>query len=102
MSVWMVTGGAGMLAQEVRARLAAAGIGTAVLGRAELDIADPASVAAAMEAHRPAVVVNCAAWTAVDDAETHEEAALAVNGTGPRLLAESCRRAGAVLLHVST
>jgi dTDP-4-dehydrorhamnose reductase len=101
-STWLITGGAGMLAQDVEARVQAAGQRAVVLSRKELDITDPASVAAALAEHAPAVVVNCAAWTAVDDAEEQEAAALAVNGDGPRRLAEACRETGAVLLHVST
>ncbi|MEV3937662.1 dTDP-4-dehydrorhamnose reductase [Glycomyces sp. NPDC049804] len=102
MSTWLITGGAGMLAQDVEARVQAAGQRAVVLSRKELDITDPASVAAALAEHAPAVVVNCAAWTAVDDAEEQEAAALAVNGDGPRRLAEACRETGAVLLQVST
>ncbi|MET9483434.1 dTDP-4-dehydrorhamnose reductase [Streptomyces sp. NPDC006638] len=102
MSGWLVTGAGGMLGQDLLARLTADGEAVTGLGRAALDITDPASVRAALDEHRPAVVVNCAAWTAVDDAEAGEEAALAVNGTGPRVLAEACRDSGALLLHVST
>ncbi|MFD0887731.1 dTDP-4-dehydrorhamnose reductase, partial [Streptosporangium algeriense] len=47
-------------------------------------------------------VVNCAAWTAVDDAETHEDEALAVNGHGVRALAEACERLGALMIQPST
>jgi dTDP-4-dehydrorhamnose reductase len=101
-STWLVTGAGGMLARDVLARLAADGIEAVGAGRADLDITDPGSVRAAMARHRPAVVVNCAAWTDVDGAEEQEEAALAVNGTGPRVLAEACRESGAVLLQVST
>ncbi|MGW1326847.1 dTDP-4-dehydrorhamnose reductase [Streptomyces antibioticus] len=99
---WLVTGAGGMLAQDVLARLAAAGVPAVPVTRAELDIADPAAVREALAEHRPAVVVNCAAWTAVDDAETREDDALRVNGDGPRRLAEACRELDAVLLHVST
>ncbi|MFJ4921902.1 dTDP-4-dehydrorhamnose reductase [Streptomyces sp. NPDC088725] len=102
MSTWLVTGARGMLGQDLLARLAAADESAVGLGRAALDITDPAAVRAALAAHAPAVVVNCAAWTAVDDAEAKESDALAVNGTGPRVLAEACRQAGAVLLQVST
>ncbi|MFC8224349.1 dTDP-4-dehydrorhamnose reductase [Streptomyces sp. NPDC057287] len=101
-AVWLVTGAGGMLGQDVLARLAGAGIPAVAAGRDAVDIADRASVLAAFEQHRPAVVVNCAAWTAVDDAETDEEAALRVNGTGPAVLAGACREYGAVLLQVST
>jgi dTDP-4-dehydrorhamnose reductase len=101
-STWLITGGAGMLAQDVRTRLESAGERAVVLSRKELDVTDAASVAAALAEHAPAAVVNCAAWTAVDDAEEQEAAALAVNGDGPRRLAEACKETGAVLLQVST
>ncbi|MFE2288444.1 dTDP-4-dehydrorhamnose reductase [Streptomyces sp. NPDC059443] len=97
---WLVTGAAGMLGRDVLAVLEDAGIEAAGLGRAELDITSPAAVRAAVEG--AAVVVNCAAWTDVDGAETAEEAATAVNGAGVRLLAGACAAAGARLLHVST
>ncbi|MEU9317012.1 dTDP-4-dehydrorhamnose reductase [Streptomyces sp. NPDC048295] len=101
-AVWLVTGAAGMLGQDVLARLAGEDITAVAADRAAVDIADPESVRAAFGEHRPAVVVNCAAWTAVDDAESQEDAALRVNGTGPAVLAEACREHGAVLLQVST
>ncbi|MFJ2113282.1 dTDP-4-dehydrorhamnose reductase [Streptomyces sp. NPDC087850] len=99
---WLVTGSGGMLGQDLLARLAAAGQDAAGLDRAALDITDPGAVREVLAAHAPAVVVNCAAWTAVDDAEAEEDQALAVNGTGPRVLAEACAAAGAVLIQVST
>ncbi|WP_026924270.1 dTDP-4-dehydrorhamnose reductase [Glycomyces arizonensis] len=102
MSTWLITGGAGMLARDVAARLESEDANVVVLSRKELDITDPGSVAAAVAEHAPAVVVNCAAWTAVDDAEEQEPAALAVNGDGPRNLVEACAASGAVLLQVST
>ena len=68
----------------------------------DIDIADAASVAAAIAAASPDVVVNCAAYTAVDAAEEDEDRALAINGLGPRLLAEQCRDRGAWLVHIST
>jgi dTDP-4-dehydrorhamnose reductase len=101
-AVWLVTGAAGMLGQDVLARLAGTDATAVAADRAALDVADPASVRVAFEKHRPAVVVNCAAWTAVDDAESQEDAALRVNGTGPAVLAEACREHGAVLLQIST
>jgi dTDP-4-dehydrorhamnose reductase len=48
------------------------------------------------------VVVNCAAWTAVDEAEANEDEALLVNGLGPRLVAAACAASGARLIHMST
>ncbi|MCX5557672.1 dTDP-4-dehydrorhamnose reductase [Streptomyces sp. NBC_00038] len=99
---WLVTGAGGMLAQDVLARLADAGIPAVAVARTDLDITDPAAVRAVLSEHGPAVVVNCAAWTAVDDAETREDDALRINGDGPRHLAEACRDLDAVLVHVST
>ncbi|MEU1267239.1 dTDP-4-dehydrorhamnose reductase [Streptomyces sp. NPDC005799] len=99
---WLVTGAGGMLGQDVLARLAEAGETAVALDRAALDLTDADAVILALEEHRPSVVVNCAAWTAVDDAETREDEALRINGDGPRHLAEACARSGAVLLHVST
>ncbi|PZT75041.1 MULTISPECIES: dTDP-4-dehydrorhamnose reductase [unclassified Streptomyces] len=99
---WLVTGAGGMLGRDLTAALAREGATAVAADRSALDIADPARVRAAFDAHRPAVVVNCAAWTAVDDAESREADALRVNGTGPAVLAEACRAHGSVLLHVST
>ncbi|MBP0458448.1 dTDP-4-dehydrorhamnose reductase [Streptomyces montanisoli] len=99
---WLITGAGGMLGQDLLARLAADGDPATGLDRAALDITDPGAVRAALETHAPAVVVNCAAWTAVDDAETKEDEALAVNGRGPLVLAEACAAAGAVLIQIST
>ncbi|MEU8586841.1 dTDP-4-dehydrorhamnose reductase [Streptomyces sp. NPDC048664] len=101
MTPWLVTGAGGMLGRDVLAELAA-DPDAEVSGRTRdgLDITDPDAVRAAVAGHR--VVVNCAAWTDVDGAETAEDAASAVNGTGVRHLARACARAGAVLLHVST
>lgn len=101
-AAWLVTGAAGMLGRDVLARLADEDVTAVAADRRAVDVTDPGSVRAAFEEHRPAVVVNCAAWTAVDDAETEEDSALLVNGTGPEVLAAACREHGAVLLQVST
>jgi dTDP-4-dehydrorhamnose reductase len=72
------------------------------LARRELDITDAAAVTHAVRDCRPDVVVNCAAWTAVDDAEMHEDEALRVNGIGTRLVAAACAAHGGRLVHMST
>ena len=73
MTRWLVTGAAGMLGRDLTALLTARGEEFTALTRADLDITDPAPVAAAaVSALKPDVVVNCAAWTAVDAAEEHE------------------------------
>ena len=98
---WLVTGAGGMLGQDLLALLATdPGAKVTAVTRAELDITDPAAVAAAVAGHD--IVVNAAAWTDVDGAETQESAATAVNGTGVRNLAAACAAGGALLLHVST
>ena len=102
MARWLVTGSGGMLGQDLISVLRARGEEVIGLTRADLDITDEAVVRETVAEHRPATVVNCAAWTAVDDAETHEAQALAVNGRGAANLAAACRATGAALMHVST
>ena len=98
MTRWLVTGAGGMLGRDVLAALEGADV--TALARADLDITDPVAVQAAVAASD--VVVNCAAWTAVDDAETQEGAAFAVNAVGPQLLARACAATGARLVQIST
>jgi dTDP-4-dehydrorhamnose reductase len=97
---WLVTGSDGLLGTDLVATLRAAGEDVDAAPRRLLDITDQDSVARAVPGHD--VVVNAAAWTAVDDAETREDEAAVVNGTGPRLLARAARRHGARLVQVST
>ncbi|MFD8304711.1 dTDP-4-dehydrorhamnose reductase [Streptomyces sp. NPDC059690] len=99
---WLVTGAGGMLGRDTVEELARRGEDVTGLDRAALDITRPDAVEAALAEHRPELVVNCAAYTAVDDAETDEERALAINGDGPRNLARACSALGARLVHVST
>ena len=102
MTRWLVTGAAGMLGRDLTALLTARGEEFTALTRADLDITDGAAAASAISAVKPDVVVNCAAWTAVDAAEENEAEALAVNGHGPANLAAACASLGAVLVHPST
>lgn len=102
MTKWLVTGAAGLLGRDLTGILSARGERVTGLARGDLDVTSPVSVRAAFDEHDPDVVVNCAAWTAVDDAETREDDALAVNGTGPANLAAACARTGAMLVQVST
>lgn len=100
MTRWLVLGAGGMLGADLVPLLRAAGHDVLAARRADCDVTSPASVSAALAGAD--VVVNCAAYTKVDDAETDEEAALAVNGDAPRIVADACRRTGARLVHVST
>lgn len=99
---WLITGAGGMLGRDVVEELTRRGETVVGLDRAALDITSPPAVDAAVREHRPDVVVNCAAYTAVDDAETDEARALEINGDGPRLLARACAAHDARLIHVST
>lgn len=67
-----------------------------------LDIADESRVDAAFDRERPDVVINCGAWTDVDGCELDPERAQKINARGPELLALACRRAGALLITIST
>ncbi|GAA2726078.1 dTDP-4-dehydrorhamnose reductase [Cellulomonas aerilata] len=97
---WLVTGASGMLGQDVVAQLGARGDVVTAAGRADLDVTDAAAVHDLVAGHD--VVVNCAAYTAVDAAEEHEADAFAANAVGPALVARAARAAGARLVHVST
>jgi dTDP-4-dehydrorhamnose reductase len=99
---WLVTGAGGILARDLMVRLAADGEPAVGVDRRALDITDEDAVHGIFADHRPAVVVNCAAWTGVDHAEAAPEAALRVNAEGPRHLAAACAKTGARLLHLST
>lgn len=98
----MVTGGAGQVGTELAPRLRRSGHEVVALDRGGLDITDRAAVAEAVGAAQPAVVVNCAAYNAVDAAETDRDAAMAVNRDGPAHLAEAAAATGSHLVHLST
>lgn len=98
----LVTGAAGMLGIDVDRCAAAAGHHSIPLSRADLDITDAAAVRARVAAAGPDVVINCAAYTDVDGAESDEACALAVNGEGAGNVAIAAAQAGAWILHVST
>ena len=102
MSGWLVTGAGGMLGQDLSARLRRRGTAVTALARPDLDITDPAAVSAAVAHLRPDIVVNCAAWTNVDLAESHEAEALAVNGGGAASIAAACAASGARMIQLST
>lgn len=98
----LVFGGSGQLGRELTRAAAARGLPLQALPRAQADIADRAAVAAALARCRPAIVVNAAAYTKVDLAESAVAEAWRGNESGPQVLAEACAGAGLPLLHVST
>jgi len=72
------------------------------LTRQDLDVTDSRSVDLCIEEHAPSIIVNCAAYTKVDQAETEANAANAINGSAVELLANAANAAGALLVHISS
>ncbi|MFD2674575.1 dTDP-4-dehydrorhamnose reductase [Gulosibacter bifidus] len=98
MTRYAITGAAGMLGQDLQQALA--GREVTAFTRHDLDITDAAATAETLKGFD--VIINAAAYTAVDDAETNEDAALAINGTGVANLAAAAAATGAKFVHVST
>jgi dTDP-4-dehydrorhamnose reductase len=100
--MYLITGAAGQLGSAFAARLAARGDEALALARADLDLTDPTAVQARVEAARPSVVLNCAAYNAVDQAEDDAPGALAVNAFAVLSLARAAAAVGARFVHYST
>lgn len=98
----LVTGAGGMLGRDLMLAAGNAGHDVVGFGHRELDVADAAAVQKKLDLERPDLVINSAAWTAVDDAEEHEQAAFAVNGTGAGNVAGAAAEVGAAVVYVST
>ncbi|MEL7156709.1 MAG: dTDP-4-dehydrorhamnose reductase, partial [Actinomycetota bacterium] len=98
----LVTGADGQVGRELQRTPWAAGVDLRAHGSGALDITDPSAVAAAVEATAPDVIVNAAAYTAVDRAEDEPARAFAVNGEGVAHLAAAADQVGALLVHLST
>jgi len=98
---WLVTGAGGQLGRTVLALASAHGIHAQGARHAELDVADPEAVKSALERARPDVVLNCAAFTAVDRCESEPEAAERANARAPAVLAAACA-GGPLLVQLST
>lgn len=98
----LLIGSHGMLAHAVKRSLARRDLECVGVDRELCDVTSATSVRKAFEAHRPTLVINCAAYTAVDKAEQEEPLATAINGDGPRNLAQACMETGATLVHYST
>jgi dTDP-4-dehydrorhamnose reductase len=97
----LITGGAGQLGWELRRTLAIFGDVVAP-PRDILDLASADSIVAAVRGVRPTLIVNAAAYTAVDKAESDSERAMKINGDAPRILAEEAALRNAALIHYST
>jgi len=97
----LVFGKTGQVATELARRLPE-GVTARFLGRDEADLSDPSACAAAVKAAECDLVINAAAWTAVDRAETEEDVATMVNGAAPEAMALAAADRGLPFLHVST
>ncbi len=98
----VVTGAAGQLGRELLLHCSSEGDDVLGLDRREFDLTSPESIRRAVRVARPDVVVNCAAFTAVDACESAPEKAMEVNGTAVGHLADAVAAAGAHLVHLST
>lgn len=94
-----ITGVNGQLGTALQTRLAGSAIGWA---RDQCDLSDPQSIRQAIQSHRPKVVINCAAYTAVDVAEDDADACHRINSLAVADLASACNAVGAMLVQVST
>ena len=100
--MWLILGAEGQLGQSLQQVLTEASVPFTGVGRDQLDITSLEQCLQFLDELQPTVIVNCAAWTAVDLAEDHEEEAFRINCAGARNVAVASRSIGACLVHVST
>ncbi|MGQ3672633.1 dTDP-4-dehydrorhamnose reductase [Xanthobacter sp. TB0136] len=98
----LLLGAGGQVGQEVNALATRQGHKVTACDRAALDITDPVAVARALEKNQPDVLINAAAYTAVDKAESEPELAARINALAPGLIAERCAHARIPFIHIST
>jgi dTDP-4-dehydrorhamnose reductase len=97
----LIFGGSGQVGWELRHKLACLGQISAV-EYPKVDFSQPDSIRETIRASEPAVILNAAAYTTVDKAESEPEFAMAINGTAPGVIAEEAKRLGCILVHYST
>ncbi|MFL6733581.1 MAG: family 1 glycosylhydrolase [Sphingomicrobium sp.] len=98
----LITGATGTLGQAFSRICAHRGLAHVLTSRAELDITDEASIAAAIERYKPWAVINTAGFVRVADAEQLSDECFAINATGPELLAKACKMSGLPLVTFSS
>jgi len=98
----LITGAAGLLGREMKARLGETGWRVVAMPRTALDITSEDDVLSAIEAACPDLLINCAATADVDRCEVDADWAYAINERGPAILARACRQFGVEIVHVST
>lgn len=99
---WLVTGASGMVGRDLHEQLKERGEDTVAVGHEELDITRPDDVLYVVAHSRPTVIINCAAYTKVDDCEANEDLAMSINGRGVENLSIAANRYGSILAHIST
>jgi dTDP-4-dehydrorhamnose reductase len=99
---WMILGGESQLGRAFSAELSGSNVECISLNRAQLDVTNKFEIEERLLSTSPDVVINSAAWTNVDLAESREDQALLVNALAPRFLAESCAQIGAKFVQIST
>jgi len=99
---WLVTGAGGMVGRDVCAALESRGETVLPLTKSDLDITDPGAVREAVRRAKPDVIVNCAAYTKVDEAEANEDLATAINGSAVEFIADAANYVNALLVQIST
>jgi dTDP-4-dehydrorhamnose reductase len=99
---WLITGGSGQLGIALAEELDARGLTFKAVGSKDLDITQVSIIRDLVSQVSPTVIINCAAWTDVDAAETHENLASKVNGGGAEKIAVAAKNCGAKLIHIST
>ena len=99
---WLITGGSGQLGLAMQKELSSRGVDFVAANSSELDITKPLIVNQLVDFIKPDVIINTAAWTDVDGAESNETATYSVNALGPQNLAIAAGKVGARLIHIST
>ena len=99
---FVIAGAGGQVGTALTRHLNSLGIDHVALSRSDLDITSPQQIRDVLSRHRPSVVVNCAAYNLVDEAEKDPAIAYAINRDGPSQLARACSEIGAILVHFST
>ncbi|MBV9068909.1 MAG: dTDP-4-dehydrorhamnose reductase [Acidobacteria bacterium] len=99
---WLVTGAGGMAGRDVCAALELRGETVLPLTKSDLDIVNAVAVREAVHRTQPDVIVNCAAYTKVDEAEANEHLATAINGSAVEFLADAANDVDALLVQIST
>jgi dTDP-4-dehydrorhamnose reductase len=99
---WLITGAGGMVGTDLRDELTSRGEDVVALTRGDLDVTDSRAVTAVIRDHAPSIIVNCAAYTKVDQAEVEEGAANTINGSAVELIANAANDVGAALVHISS